>query len=149
MLLFFSCVRQAAIQARKEAPHRVIKIDATKASVETSSKLTSSLELFVTKNYVQNEFWLHAAIPPLLESLPRSHRVKFSTGHSLFKSQIPSSISKLSHIPPVKMSASRSRQDIFIPYPTLSISHIPHPASLLDFMPNPASRQTYVGPSAT
>ena len=36
------------------------------------------------------------------------------------------------------MSASRSRQDIFIPYPAHNISRIPHPSSILCPIPHPA-----------
>ena len=77
-------------------------------------------------------------IPPLSETLSRSRLVKFSKGLLQFKSRIPLSISKLSHIPPIERSASRSLQDIFIPYPILDISRILHLASsILCPIPHP------------
>ena len=83
-------------------------------------------------------------IPPLSESLSRSRFVKFSKGHLLFKFRILQSISKLSCItPPIEISASRSRQAIFIPYtrPQCFLYLV----SRLDFKCHPASRQTFVG----
>ena len=58
--------------------------------------------------------------PPLSESLSRSRLIKFS------------------RTPAIEMSASRSLQDIFIPYP--STQYFSYPASCLNFMPHPASR---------
>ena len=85
---------------------------------------------------VQN--WLFKSrIPPLVFASFRHFQDLYSDpkGHLLFKSCFPPSFSKPICIPPyLKVSPSRSRQGIFIPYPALNISH-------------PASRQTYAGPS--
>ena len=114
---------------------------------ETSFRRGSKLDKIAFLNPAsRHQFWIHSAIPPITEALFRSRFVNFQKVTCCFKNPapIPSTILDLSRIPSIEMSAPRSRQGIFIPYPALDISRIPHPASIGCAIPHPA-KPVHVG----
>ena len=63
----FSLCRQAAVQARKESPHRVIEIDATKASLLLFNFITAAsfeqvIHLEVPRGVLENTCTFHSTL---------------------------------------------------------------------------------------
>ena len=91
--------------------------------------------------------FFNPAIPPQLEYLSRSVlRVTSITSITCdFPFFIPHPAVNFKAMPPVKLSKSRSRRNIFIPHP--AIKSPSHPVPRLYFHSHPAPHQTYVRPS--